>query len=151
MLSSSNRKYPLFPLLSYFSVVVCLRCLLHHILSLIALTFRENREFVFIITVQFMLSANSQIRFALQIVLVSLYSTSSHYRHCAKLSEGIELIKCLSDVFVECVILSIFSQLSIRQSIIQYVELCVSVNPLPLWWLKEYIYFVLSSSSNRKY
>ena len=31
LLSSSNRKYPPFPLLSYFSVVVCLRCLLHHI------------------------------------------------------------------------------------------------------------------------
>ena len=30
-------------------MVVCLRCLLHHILSLIAYTFRENREFVFII------------------------------------------------------------------------------------------------------
>ena len=29
-----------------FFVVVCLRCLLHHILSLIAYTFRENREFV---------------------------------------------------------------------------------------------------------
>ena len=26
LLSSSNRKYPPFPLLSYFSVVVCLRC-----------------------------------------------------------------------------------------------------------------------------
>ena len=36
-----------FPLLSYFSVVVCLRCLLHHILSLIAYTFQENREFFF--------------------------------------------------------------------------------------------------------
>ena len=29
---------------------------------------------------------------------------------------------------------------------------CVfSVYPLPLWWLREYIYFVLLSSSNRKY
>ena len=26
-----------------------------------------------------------------------------HYHHCANLSEGIELIKCLSDIFVECV------------------------------------------------
>ena len=31
LLSSSNRKYPPFSLLSYLSVVVCLRCLLHHI------------------------------------------------------------------------------------------------------------------------
>ena len=29
---------------------------------------------------------------------------------------------------------------------------CVfSVYPLPLWWLREYMYFVLLSSSNRKY
>ena len=99
LLSSSNRKYPPFPLLSYFSVVVCLRCLLHHILSLIAYTFRENRGFVFIIVVQFMMSANIRIRFGLQIVLVCLYSAPSHYHHCANLSEGIELIKCLSDIF----------------------------------------------------
>ena len=31
-----------YPLLSYISMVVCLRCLLHHILSLIAHTFWEN-------------------------------------------------------------------------------------------------------------
>ena len=99
LLSSSNQKYPPFPLLSYFSVVVCLRCLLHHILSLIAYTFRENREFIFIIIVQFMMSANIRMRFGLQIVLVCLYSTPSHYHHCANLSEGIELIKCLSDIF----------------------------------------------------
>ena len=101
LLSSSNRKYPPFPLLSYFSVVVCLRCLLNHILLLIAYTFRENREFVFII-VQFMMSANNRIRFVLKIVFECLYITPSHYHHCANLSEDIELIKCLSDI-VECV------------------------------------------------
>ena len=47
LLSSSNQKYSPFPLLSYFSVVVCLRCLLLHILSLIAYTFRENRGICF--------------------------------------------------------------------------------------------------------
>ena len=101
LLSSSNRKYPPFPLPSYFSVVVCLRCLLHHILSRIAYTFRENRKFVFIIIVQFMMSANSRIRFGKQIVLVCLYSSLSHYHHRANLSEGIELIKCLSDIFCQ--------------------------------------------------
>ena len=62
-------------------------------------TFRETREFVFINNVQFMMSANIRIRFGLQIVLVCLYSTPSHYHHFANLSEGIELIKCLSDIF----------------------------------------------------
>ena len=33
LLSWSNRKYPPFPLLSYFSVVVCLRYLLHHMVT----------------------------------------------------------------------------------------------------------------------
>ena len=86
-----------------FSVVVYLRCLLHHILSLIVYTFRENRDFVSIIIAQFMMSANSRIRVGLQIVSVYLYITPYHY-HCANLSEDIELLKCLSDIyFVECV------------------------------------------------
>ena len=83
----------------YHIVVVCLRCLLHHILSLIAYTFRENWNFVFIIIVQFMMSSNRRMRFGLQIVFVCLYITSSHYHHCAKLSDNIVLIKCLSDKF----------------------------------------------------
>ena len=64
------------------SVVVCLRCLLHHILSLIVHTFWGNREFVFISIVQLMMSSNSRIRFGLQIVFVCLYITLSHYHHC---------------------------------------------------------------------
>ena len=98
LLSSSNRKYPPFPLLSYFSVVVCLRCLLHHILSRIAYTSR-----VFIIIVQFMMSANIRICSGFQIVPVCLYSTPSHYHHCASSSEGIELINACQIYFVECV------------------------------------------------
>ena len=99
LLSSSNRKYPPFSLLSYISVVVCLRCLIDHILLLFAYTFRENREFVFIIVVQFVMSANNRIRFVLKIVFVSLYITPSHYHRCANLSEDIELKKSLSDIF----------------------------------------------------
>ena len=119
--------------LSYFSVVVCLRCLLHHILSLIAYTFRENRDFVFIIIVQFMTSANSRIRFCLQIVFVCLCITPSHYHHCANLSEDwtykMPVRYSLSSVWVR---LSIFSQLSI----VHYMGLCVFSLPIPLWWLR---------------
>ena len=51
-----------------------------------------------------MMSANIQIRCGLQIVFVCLYITPSHYHHCANLSEDMELIKFLSDIyFVECV------------------------------------------------
>ena len=147
LLSSSNRKYPHFPLLSYLFVVVCLRCLFHHILSLIAYAFRESREFVFIIIVQFMVSANIRKRFGLQIVLVCLHSTPSHYHHCANISKGIELIKCLSGIFCRvCKIKHILS-------VIHYtVWGCVfSVYPFTSWWLREYVYFFLSSSSNREY
>ena len=82
----------------------------------------------------FMMSANSRIRFALQIVLICLYNSPSHYHHCANLSEDIELIKMpvryiLSTVWVR---LSIFSQWSIIHSIIQYVGLCVFSLPTPL-------------------
>ena len=35
----------------------------------------------------------------LKIVFVCLYITSSHHHHCVNLSEDIELIKCLSDIF----------------------------------------------------
>ena len=56
-------------------MVVRLRCVLHHILLLIAYTFRENRDFGFIIIAQFMMQANNRIRFGLQIIFVSLYIT----------------------------------------------------------------------------
>ena len=123
LLSTSNRKYPPFPLFSYFPVVVCLRCLLHHILSLIIYTFRENREFVFISVVQFKRSANSRIRFGLQIAFVCLYITPSHYRHCANFiwrhwTYQMPVRYNLCSMWER---LSIFSQLSI----IQYVGLCV--------------------------
>ena len=102
---------------------MCLRCLLHHILSLIVYTFRENREFVFISIVQFMMSANSRLRFGLHIVFVCLYNTPSHYHHCANFfwrhwTYKMPVRYNLSSVWVR---LGISSQLSI----IQYVGLCV--------------------------
>ena len=124
--------YSPFPLISYFSVVVCLRCLTYHILSLIAYTFQDNREFVFIIIMQFMMSANIRIRFGLQIILVSLYSTPTIYHHCAKLIWRHWIYKMpvryiLSSVWVR-LRLSIFSPLSI----IQYVGLYVFSLPISL-------------------
>ena len=100
LLSSSNRKYQPFQLLSYFSVVVCLRCSLHHIMSRIAYTFLENWDFVLIIIVQFMMSANSRMRYGLQIVFFVRY-----YNHCANLSVDISLwnvcqIYILSSLYV---------------------------------------------------
>ena len=141
-LSSSNRKYPPFPLFSYFSVVVCLRCLLHHILSLTVYTFRENREFVFMSIAQFIMSANSGIRFGLQMVFVCLYITPSHHHHCANFiwrhwTYKMPVRYNLSSVWVR---LSVFSQLSI----IQYVGLCVFSLPISFVMIERiYILFLI--------
>ena len=137
LLSSSNRTYQPYPLLSNFSVVVCLKCLLYHILSLIAYTFRENRDCVFIIIVQFMMSSNSRIRFGLQIVFVCLYITSSHYHHRANLSEDIELMKFLSDIF--CRVCEWDYAYSLSYPFYDIWGCVFSVYLSPLWWLREYI------------
>ena len=68
-------------------------------ITCIAYTFQENWDFVLIIIVQFMMSANSRTRYGLQIVFVCLYITLSHYHHCVNLSVDIELMKCLPDIF----------------------------------------------------
>ena len=78
-----------------------------------------------------MMSANSRIRFGLQIVFVCLYITPSHYRHCANF---IWRHYNLSSVWVR---LSIFIQLSI----IQYVGLCVLSLPISFVMI-EIIYII---------
>ena len=106
------------------------------------------KVFVFIIIVQFVMSANNRIRFVLKIVFVCLYITPSDIHHCANLSAVINLMKCLPDIF--CRVCEQDKTYSLW-SIIQYVGLCVFSFPISLWWLREYIYFVLWLSSNRKY
>ena len=137
LLSSSNRKYPPSPLLFYFSVVVCLRCLphQHHTLLLVAYTFRENREFVFTIIVQFMMSANNRIRFFFKIAFVCLSITPSHYHHWADLSEDIELIKCLSAIF--CRVCKIRLILSVVNYTIRGA-VCFHFTDLPCDWENIY-------------
>ena len=126
LLSSSNRKYQPYILLSYFSVVVCLRCLLHHFLSLIAYTFRGNRDFAFIIIVQFMMSAIGRISDRIRLFIHYTTSVSSlcklAWRHW---NYKMSVRYILSSVWVR---LSIFFQLSIMQ----YMGLCVFSLPISL-------------------
>ena len=77
----------------------------------------ENRELVFNIIVQFMMSANSRMRFGLPIVFVCLYITPSHYHLWGHWICKMPVRYILSNMWVT---LSIFPQLYI----IQYVGLC---------------------------
>ena len=97
---------------------------------LLQIHFRENRDFVFIIIVQFMMTSNNRMRSCLQIVFVCLYVTSSHYQHLCKFiwrhwTYKMPVRYILSSVWVR---LSIFSQLSIKQ----YMGLCVFSLPISL-------------------
>ena len=105
------------------SMIVCMRCLLHHILSRFAHTFRENRDFAFIIIVQFVMSANCLIHFWVHIAFIYWCITPYHYRHCENLSEDIEFIKCLSAIFRRV-------RLNSQLSITQYRGLCVFSLPI---------------------
>ena len=97
-------------------------------LSFIAYTFRENREFVIVIIAHFIISANSRIRFGFQIVLFVHYTISLSslrkliWRHWIY---KMPVRYILSSVWVR---LSIFSQLSITQ----YMGLCVFSLPISL-------------------
>ena len=63
----------------------------------------KNWDFVLIIIVQFLMSANSQIRYGLQIVFVCLYITPSHYHHCCKIICKHWTWNVCQIYFVECV------------------------------------------------
>ena len=87
LLSSPNRKYPPFPLLSYFSVVVCLRCLLHHILSLTAyilmayinLTYFPGAQFRWFLSQRYFRSTRNGLAYHTYIVL---FTWGSIYAIC---------------------------------------------------------------------
>ena len=81
-----------FPIVIFFRGCVSEMCVTSYSVTY-CIYIPGNREFVFI-TVQFMMSANRYVLIA----FVYLYITTSHYHHCASLSEDIELIKCLLDI-----------------------------------------------------
>ena len=152
LLSSSNRKYRWLPLISYFVPWLCAWDVCYIIFChLLRVHSGKKQDFVSIVIVQLMMNANTRKHFGLQIVLVCLYITQSHYHHCANLPEDIELKKCPSDTyFVECV-----SKINHILSAIRYTicgAVCFQLTHFPcLWWLRACIYFVLLSSSDRKY
>ena len=119
-----------YSLLSYVSVVVCLRCLLHHILSLVAYTFREN-EILFSLLlcglwlvqiVGYVLVCRScsfvcTVHYTIIIIVQSFLKTLNLNNAC-QIS------------FVECV--------SLSYPLYNIWDCVFSVYPFPLWWLREY-------------
>ena len=138
-----------FPIVTIFSVVVCLRCLLHHILSLIVYTFRENREFVFIIIVQFMI-----VQIFWYVLACRSYSFVCTVHHLIIIivqtyPMALKLQNACQKYFVECV--SKIKHILSVNPLYNMWGCMFSDYPFLLWWLREHIYFVLLSSSNRKY
>ena len=82
-------------------------------------------------------SANSQIRYGLQIVFVCLYITPSHYHHCANVSVDIELMKCLPDIF--CRVCEQDWAYSLSYPLFNIWGCMFSIYPIPSYWLREYI------------
>ena len=91
-------------------------------------------DFVLIIIVQFMMSANSRIRYGLQIVFVCLYITPSHNHHCANLSVDIELMKCLPDISYR--VCELDWAYSLCYPLFNIWGCMFSVYPIPSWWLR---------------
>ena len=113
---------------SYFSVVVCLRWLYHHVLSVSYIS-RKNWVCVFYCC------AALWCAHILKYIMARWWYSCLHiklpsYHHYADLSEGIELLKCLSGNSVSSVCLR-FSPFSLL-SFMQYMGLCLLSSPIPL-------------------
>ena len=109
-LSPSNRKYPPFPLFSYFFHGYVPEMFVTSYSVTYCIYIPGKLGIGFISIVQFLMSTNSRIRFGLHIVFVCWCITPSHYHHCETLSEDIERIKCLSDIICRvCKIKHFFS------------------------------------------
>ena len=103
LLSSSNRKYQPFPLMLYFKwlcdwdgcSIICCR---FHIYP------GKARFCGFLLLRSLMRCANNWVHYDTMVVFVCLHIILPHYHKYAELSEGIELLKCLSGTFcLECV------------------------------------------------
>ena len=114
LISLSNQEYRPLPSLSYLSMVVYLRWLYQHMLSVSYIS-RESWCCVSLSLCSLVICANNRVCYGPIIVSVSLHIALPHYLHYADVSESIEVLKCLVHS-VECVskIKSILSTNSLR-------------------------------------
>ena len=97
-----------------------------------------------------MLGANNQVHYGLMVKFVCLQITLPHHHHYADLSEGIELLKCLSVILnIECVS-KIKSILPIIFQVI-YVAVRIQLTHFSYVDCENMCTFILSSSSNWNY
>ena len=73
-----------------FSVIVCLRWLNHHMLS-VSYTYHGK---VFLLLCSLMMCKNSRVHYGPMVVFVCVHITMPHYHRYADFSEGVELLKC---------------------------------------------------------
>ena len=147
LLSSSNRKYPPFPLLSYFSVVVCLSWLYYHILSSITYISRLGPCFHYWCSVYGICKWSDTLWPVGRVRLFADYtiSLSSLCRLIWKHWTTKMLVRYMMPSV--CLRLRQFSQLSLYSL---YGAVCLQLTQFSCDD-RENVYFILLSSSNRKY
>ena len=118
-------KYQPFSLLSYSSMIVCLKWLYRHMLSVPYIS-RESGVLCLLLMSSLMMCANIRIYYGPTVVSVCLHITLTRYHHYADLSEGIQLLKCLSLTFCLGCVSKIYSILSIIFHPI-YGALCIQL------------------------
>ena len=89
---------------------VCDMLLVSHIFAYV---FRENWFLRLWLLCSLMMCTNSRVHYGLMVVYGYLHITIPHHHHYADLSEGNELLKCLSDIFFLGCVSKIISVLSI--------------------------------------
>ena len=109
---------------------------------------RETGFCVFLFLCSLMMCANNRVHYDPTVVVVCLHITLPHCHHYADLSEGIELLKFLSNSLSSvCQTLSQFSQ----PSFMQYMGLCVFSFSISLLMIVKIRVLYLIIIINRKY
>ena len=90
-----------------------------------------------------MLCANNGVHYGSMVVFVWLHITLHNYHQYADVSEGIELNAC--KVLIRYILTMDVSKIKSVLSIIFYAiyEAKYSAYPFLLWWLWDYVYFIL--------
>ena len=83
-----------FPIVDIFSVVVCLRWLYHHMLS-VSYIYLESWVLSLLLLCTIMMCEYNGVHYDLIVVFVCLRITLHHYHHYADVSESIELVTCI--------------------------------------------------------